>query len=453
MTMRTTIILLTTLAATAAYAQKPYEAHWTDSELRLTLPLTEAKGQGGDYAVWDTPLLTTADGDTLRLSPAVFRGKRNKKYVERGRYFGTLAAPTASSEALLGDTVVATATVSRAEAPWLWQKKATLGKEREREGCCKVETLPAETLGRLAYVPPFKPTLTQVKENRGRAGELAERYPVLQHISAYVDYTKVGHEALYVHFPVSKWELRRDLYNNAKTLDDIVEITRLIKADTLSSVKCIQIVGYASIEGPQQFNNRLAGNRANALRDYVIEKVNGQLPQGIAPLSARDFEVNNGGEGWDALIQAIKADTNVPNRERLLQIIDQTPDRDKAERLIRQLDGGRTYNYLLKHILYDQRNSGYIRIYYEYKPDPVATHLNEAIQLVKDGKAAEGLEALQQYKDDPRAWNAIALAHYDLGHTAEAKQWLRKAADQGNATAADNLRQLERVEEAKAANE
>lgn len=431
------------LAATAASAQTPYEATWTESELRLSLPLTEAKGQGSDYAVWATPVLTSAEGDTLRLAPAVFRGKRNKKYVERGRYFGTESS-VASCEAMVGDTVVVASTVSRSEAPWLWTRRATLAKEREREGCCNVEPMEGEQLGRLAYVPPFRPTLPNEKENRGRAGELAERYPVLQQISAYAKYTEIQKGALYVHFPVSQWTLRRDFRQNAATLDDIVEITRLIKADTLSSVKCIQIVGYASIEGSQKFNHKLAANRANALMEYVIKEV--------PSLTPADFEVNNGGEGWVGLVQAIKQDNRVPNRDQLLAIIADNDDLDRAERLIKQLDGGRTYAYLKNNILYDQRNSGYLRIYYEYKPDRVADRVNEAIQLVRDGKDQQGIDILNAYQQDPRAWNALGIAHYKLGHIAEAKRWLAKAADAGNDTARTNLRQITDIEEAQAYN-
>lgn len=437
--MRTNILLLSLAAATAASAQTPYQAQWTDSELRLTLPLTEAAGHGSDYAVWDTPVLASAQGDTLRLEPTVFRGKRNKKYVERGRYFGTESS-VASHEAAIGDTVTLAATVSRSEAPWLWASRATLAKEREREGCCNVETLPAEQLGRLAYVPPFNPALPNEKENRGRAGELAERYPVLQHISAYAKYTEIQKGALYVHFPVSKWTLRRDFRHNAATLDDIVEITRLIKADTLSSVKCIQIVGYASFEGSQKFNHKLGANRANALMEYVIDKV--------PSLTPADFEVNNGGEGWVGLVEAIKRDDRVPQKQQLLDIIADNPDPDRAERLIKALDGGRPYAYLKNNILYDQRNSGYLRIYYEYKPDVKADRINEAIQLVRDGRDTEALAILDAYRDDPRAWNAIGIAHYHQGRTPEAKQWLAKAAQTGNATAQANLRQITDIEEA-----
>ena len=60
---------------------------WTPDSLRLLLTLSEPKAMGSRYAVWTTPRLTTAEGDTLLLQPAVFRGRSNLRYLNRQRRF------------------------------------------------------------------------------------------------------------------------------------------------------------------------------------------------------------------------------------------------------------------------------------------------------------------------------------------------------------------------------
>ena len=108
----------------------------------------------------------------------------------------------------------------------------------------------------------------------GRAGQLQKDNPVLAHISQYKPYdrTRILRKekgALYVHFDLGKSVLRADFRENKPTLDRIVDITRQILADTTSSVKKIQIIGLASIEGSIASNERLAQNRALALQHYL----------------------------------------------------------------------------------------------------------------------------------------------------------------------------------------
>ena len=61
--------------------------------------------------------------------------------------------------------------------------------------------------------------------------------------------------------------------------------------------------------------------------------------------------------------------------------------------MIRQLDGGRPYAYLRDNVLSDQRNSGYLRIYYDYVPDTAAKTINEATELMQQAERAGVYEA------------------------------------------------------------
>ena len=254
--------MMPALAQTAGSDDR-FNAAWTDSRLTLTYRLAEPDTVGRDYAVCSMPCLVTTQGDTIALGTVMFRGKRNRQYVARQRHFNTMQ-PAMGGELPTGTDTLLTATFTREAYPQLWSgKPLTLYACREKEGCCNVQPLNTATLGTTRYVVPFVPLIRDVADNTGKAGELQRDNPVLRHISEYVPYdnTRVLRKekgALYVHFPLDKAVLHHDFRSNAPTLDKIVSITRDILADSTSSVKIIQIVGLASVEGTVKRNLWLA---------------------------------------------------------------------------------------------------------------------------------------------------------------------------------------------------
>lgn len=186
------------------------------------------------------------------------------------------------------------------------------------------------------------------------------------------------------------------------------------------------------MEGPQQRNSALAANRAEALKKYVQQKV--RTPDSM-------YEAVNGGEAWTELRDQI-SDTDFEWRERLLAIIDSDNAPDRKERMIRALDGGKAYAYLKQHILKDQRNSGYVRIYYDYVPDTTAKVINEAVDLMKEGKYAEALALLKPVSYDKRSHSPLGVAYYMTGNEQKGMEYMRRAADEGNENARRNIEQI-----------
>ena len=430
---------------------------WSADTLHLSFVVSEPSDMGSAYAVWDMPCLG-ADGDTLTIKPAVFRGKRNMQYVSRERHFSgskndRMARRLSSSprstlqpsgnERLLGDSVVYDLAITRAERPWLWEKPSVLLVKREKDGCCSTDNLPPLRLAALRYVPPFVPALAPVKPNEGRAGELRKANPVLHPFSEYQPYTKdrilrKDRDALYVHFELDKAVLKHEFRGNDMILNRIVDITRLIMADSTSTVRKIQIVGLASVEGRVAHNEWLAGARADALKRYVQDRVS--VPDAL-------FDVANGGEAWTELRSQIE-DMRFDGRDELLRIIDTEPDVNLRERRIKRLNGGRTYSYLRDKVLADQRNSGYLRVYYDCVPDHAAAIINKATALIGEKRYAEALELLRTVSSDRRAQNALGVALCMTGSKEEGIERIRRAAEDGNSEAQDNLRQWEAIEKA-----
>lgn len=321
-----------------------------------------------------------------------------------------------------------------------------------------IEILPPmpDTLVPPVPVPePVAPVLalSLVEEWKGVAGELAPHHPVLRPSSEYRPYTpdrilRKEEGALYVFFELDRSQLKRSFVekdqtrDNGPVLDEIMDITASILADTTSSVSCIQIIGLASIEGTRSRNQALSDNRAKALQAYIQERL--AVPDSL-------FETVGGGEAWaefrdqlnDLVLAGGGAGLTTEQLQKVLDIIDNDPDADRRERKLKALEKGAIYQQLRRHVLAEQRNSGYIRVYFDYVPDTNALTINQAVDAIEAGEPARAMEILEGVKDDPRSRKALASALLQLGRTDEAIAILQEAANDGDASAKEYLRARE----------
>lgn len=204
---------------------------------------------------------------------------------------------------------------------------------------------------------------------------LAKAHPVLSPISSYRPYTpdrvlSKEEGALYVFFEVGKSELKRSFTegsffrNNGPVLDEMEEVTREMLQDSTSHIALVQIVGLASIDGRLEGNKQLSDRRSHAVRSYLQERFD--LPDAC-------FELVAGGEAWsefraqveDLLAQGGGAGLSETQLKKVLDIINNEPDEERREVRIKQLEEGGLYRILKRELLRDQRNSGYLRIYYD----------------------------------------------------------------------------------------
>lgn len=252
----------------------------------------------------------------------------------------------------------------------------------------------------------------KVEDWKGVAGELAPHHPVLRPSSEYKPYTpdrilRKEEGALYVFFELDKSVLKRSFTekeqtrDNGPVLDEIIHITSSILADTTSSVSCVQIIGLASIEGSRSRNKALADSRAKALQAYIQERLS--VPDSL-------FETVSGGEAWAELRDQVNdmalagggAGLSVEQLQKVLDIIDNDPDADSRERKLKAMEKGTVYQQLKRHVLADLRNSGYIRVYFDYVPDENARIINSAIDAIEAGEMEKAREIADTVKDDPR---------------------------------------------------
>ena len=277
---------------------------------------------------------------------------------------------------------------------------------------------------------------------------LASKNPVLEEYANYRPYdrTRVLRKEkgmLWVHFPLDKTTLLYDFRDNAPILDNIVDITRQIMADSMSNVRLIQIIGLASVEGTVPHNEDLGNGRAQALRDYIKERVPGTTDQ--------LFELNGGGEAWAELrdqindvLAARDASAPLEGLQQVLTIMDTEQDLNRREQKIRRLNGGKTYDYIKDELLPDQRNSGYLRIYFDRVPDANADAINRAVRLMQQQRWQEALPILNKVRADERSWNALGVTLFMTGQKEQALDFFRRAAANGNADARENADKVQR---------
>lgn len=252
-------------------------------------------------------------------------------------------------------------------------------RERPRDTLVLAEIVePEDTL--VLEEPVFEPdTLPAVVR-------LAKAHPVLNPISAYRPYTPdrvLSKESgsLYVFFEMGKADLKRNytegayFRDNGPVLDEMEEVTREMLRDTASHIAKVQIIGLASIDGRLEFNVLLSYRRAQAVRNYLQERFD--LPDDC-------FDVVAGGEAWsefraqveDLLAQGGGAGLSVAQLEKILYIINNESDEERREARIKQLEEGALYRILKRGLLRDQRNSGYLRIYYDTNKNSNIHHKN-----------------------------------------------------------------------------
>ena len=109
----------------------------------------------------------------------------------------------------------------------------------------------------------------------------------------------------------------------------------------------VEIIGRASIDGPEEFNLRLASARAKKIREALI------ATYGIDP---QKITLRSLGEDWDLFREQVSADLAVPCREKVLEIIGSRVPLSAKEMEIKSLCGGETWRYLEREILPAQRS-------------------------------------------------------------------------------------------------
>lgn len=227
-----------------------------------------------------------------------------------------------------------------------------------------------------------------------------------------------------LNFPVNKTVIYPDYMGNRDELVRIESEINSIKVDSNVTITRIEIIGFASPEGPVAINETLSRGRANALKEYLASKFD--MPSDL-------YSVEYGGENWDGLITMLQA-SDINDKDKILSIINNTTDVATRKRNLQTFNGGVPYREMLTTI-YPKLRKVVCNVYYNVKSfsvdeakavlktSPHQLSLNEIFQIAGTYPAGSDASlwvfetAVKMYPNDSIAnlnLAAAALAREDL---------------------------------------
>ena len=313
-------------------------------DVAFSLNLNNLKLKSEQQLVF-TPMLA-ADGDTIALSPIIINGRSKQIRMERSGEMASIA--TASQQPLVVLRKNGTEQSVTRERPFESDCLSLLTSQ-DICGCGDRENLDNLHLATIDNIGAWMPALTFVKpfaEARKQRAEKGEAY---------------------LSFRVNKTNIVVDLFENARELAKITNTIDLVRNDKNVEINGINIHGYASPEGPYANNERLARERAAALKNYVAQ---------LYPIDAKLFSSDYTPEDWDGFRRKVQQ-SQLANKDEILKISDSRLAPDDKDKRIRQLYP-QDYAVIMKDIYPRLRHSDYT-VSYTVRPFSV----EEAKQILR----------------------------------------------------------------------
>lgn len=157
-------------------------------------------------------------------------------------------------------------------------------------------------------------------------------------------------------FPVNETVIYSTYMNNSNELSKAESKINKLKADTSITITRVDIIGFASPEGSITGNQKLSIGRAEALKEYLSQKID--LPSNM-------YYVLYGGENWDRLKTMLEA-SEINQKDEIISIIDNTSDATERKNKLKALDGGTPYQQILKTI-YPKLRKVMCNVYYNMR--------------------------------------------------------------------------------------
>jgi outer membrane protein OmpA-like peptidoglycan-associated protein len=335
-----------------------------------------AKATRSTYNLMVEPVLRGGFNE-LELTPIVIQGRRSKVIDARHELISPANYNLPSAVYMApGTSTQYSVTVPYAD----WMRGSQLVFDGVSVGCCSSKEVELGLLAEnvLYAEPQTGIMLTEVRESVPQTvgAMLAEQYPFVASEAQYdeivraaggdrrkleqmlIDDAREGSVSVY--FGQGLRMIDSDFADNNQNLVELISAVRAIMAAKDSEISRIVIAGFASPEGSMELNDRLAGDRAEAVSEFLVEN---------SSVDPYQIDRYNMGVDWQGLRELV-ADSRMPQRRRILDILDNVPVWDSGHNAGRQgelmrLDGGQPYRYMLQNFFPQLRQAAYIKVYYK----------------------------------------------------------------------------------------
>lgn len=230
---------------------------------------------------------------------------------------------------------------------------------------------------------------------------------------------------------------------NQLSTDAMEELRREIleaAADTSRRLSEINISSYASPEGGVSFNTRLAQQREENTRSYMERQLNRDRISEFGELTAQFTP-----QDWEGF-QRLVAQSNIPDKDLILNVLSMYSDPEQREREIRNLSDifVQLADQILPQLRYSRitasievigKSDAEIQRLLASNPEQLSVEeILYAATLTNDNDAKINIydTAARLYPNDYRTFNNLGMAQYMAGDYDAAKANFRKASIMGN---------------------
>lgn len=232
-----------------------------------------------------------------------------------------------------------------------------------------------------------------------------------------------------INFVVAQSNLR-DSELSAEDMKALVAALQAANKDEKRTVSQVEISGYASPEGGQDLNERLANSRGSNTEKFIRGKINGNQTRYISSSTAEDWE------GFRAEVEQ----SDINDKELIIRVLEMYSDLDERETQIRNLS--QVYTNLADNILPKLRRSRIVvttevtgksdeELLKAAQENPESLSVDELIYAASVApteaeKVALYKKAIELHKDY-RAYNNLGMIAYKNNQLDEAEQYYKNA--------------------------
>lgn len=271
-----------------------------------------------DYRQILIPVLRNGT-DSVAMPPIIIQGRKKRIITERqirsGNYNNVYPDALYSSN---GDEFEYTAAIPFQS----WMNGSSLSVNTYEEGCCETDFLTTNVLAR----------------NLNFADPIVEEVVVITPAPQPV----LASQTITLEFKVASSVIIEDFANNAIQLAQMRQLLGMqTSSDSPMKVDRIEIRGFASPEGSVEYNKRLAQSRAETLKQYILH----HYPM----IPASSIHIQNGVIDWDGLSKLVQA-SDMNEKQQVIDLINNTPHGEELTLKLKQINGGKTYKYMLENL-------------------------------------------------------------------------------------------------------
>lgn len=245
---------------------------------------------------------------------------------------------------------------------------------------------------------------------------------------------RVERQEANIKFLINQALLRKsELKNNS--VEEFVSLLQRINNERESyNLKNIEVKAYASPDGGEKFNDKLAKKRQDVSENYVQDLMKKANIQG-------DVAAEYTAQDWDGF-QRLVAASNIQDKDVILRVLSMYQDPQEREEQIKNMSAG--FRELADGILPELRRSRLIvnyelvgrsdaQILDQFKADPAKLSVDEILYAATlNGVSDQMKEQIYKtcanvYPNDYRALNNLASLAIANGNVASAKDYLAKA--------------------------